>query len=288
MKPTRGPTILASLLLSACVNGSLAPSGAGSASADPSIGESSPEPPATVGGTAPATPDAAGPLSRDGIAEVVTDDLVVRSLPEISARSTVAPTALSTGHLLYVLDGPVAADGYEWYQVAPFDEFLSDVASEAPRLGWVAAGRPDEPWIAPWAGDCPEPTLDEIRWRSPYLTLACFGDEQLTLQGTLGDCGDIYPGILEPMWLANHHCFLLPSDLADGLFSGLVVRQEGEILDSLAKGAAVRVLGHFDHPAARTCVEHTLQGEEPTPPELLVLYCRSQFVATDVTTITAP
>jgi hypothetical protein len=229
-----------------------------------------------------------GALAPDRLAEVVTDDLVVRSLPEISARSTIAPTRLSTGKLLLVLDGPVAADGYEWYQVAPFDEFLSDVASEAPSLGWVAAGRTGEVWIAPWTEDCPGPTLDEIWSRSPFLRLACFRDDAIVLEGILGDCDDVVPGIVEPRWLANHGCRLLRFGGPDELSRDLIVRQESGNLDSLDKGVALRVIGHFDDPAAQTCVESTLPGEEPTAPQLLVLRCRAEFVATDVMVISAP
>jgi hypothetical protein len=125
--------------------------------------------------------------------------------------------------------------------------------------------------------------------RSQYIALACFGDEELKLQGTLGDCSDFVPGIVEPMWLANHHCWLLSFNLAAGPFAGWLLHQDGEVLDSLVKGVVIRVVGHFDDPAAQACVEFTsLQGQEPTPPELVVLYCRTQFVATDITEITAP
>jgi hypothetical protein len=231
----------------------------------------------------------AGALARDGIADVVTDDLVVRSLPEISPQSIIAPVALSKGKLLYVLDGPVAADGFEWYRVAPFDEFLSDIPSEAPKLGWVAAGRSGEVWIAPWTGECPKPTLEELRFRAPSLRLACFGDDELTLQGILGDCSYVVPGTVSPAWLANFFCVLVPFDFEEDLFAGMLLRQEGEIPESLGKGLAVRVIGHVDHSAAQECVEGApLPGEEPTPPELVVLYCRTQFVATDVAEITAP
>jgi hypothetical protein len=289
MKPTPRALTLVSLLLSACVNGSLAPSGAGHPSASASAHESTGEPGATANDTPAPTAHSAGALARDGIAEVVTDDLVVRSLPQISAQSIIAPIPLSKGKLLFVLDGPVVADNYEWYHVAPFDEYLSDIGAEAPKPGWVAAGANGEVWIAPWTGRCPESTLDEIRGRSQYMALACFGDDELTLQGTLGDCSDFVPGIVEPMWLANHHCWLLSFNLAAGPFAGWLLHQDGEVLDSLAKGVAIRVVGHFDDPAAQACVEFTsLQGQEPTPPELVVLYCRTQFAATDVTEITAP
>jgi hypothetical protein len=292
MKPTPRALTLVSLLLSACVNGSLAPSGTGHPSASPSAHESTGEPGATAEGTPAPAAHSAGALARDGIAEVVTDDLVVRSLPEISAQSIIAPIPLSKGKLLFVLDGPVVKSGFEWYRVAPFDEFLSDTASEPLKPGWVAAGRSGEVWIAPWTGRCPEPTLDDIRGRSPYLALACFGNDELALQGILGDCGDFVPGIVEPMWLANHYCWLLSFDRAAGPFDGWIVHQEGAILnelDKVAKGVALRVLGHFDDPAAQTCIEFTpLPGVPPTPPELVVLYCRIQFAATDITEIPAP
>ena len=85
------------------------------------------------------TPLPVGRLASDGIAQVVTDNLVVRSLPQISDSSEIHPVRLFEPKLLFVLDGPVAADGYDWYLVAPFEEFVSDVATDEPRIGWVAA-----------------------------------------------------------------------------------------------------------------------------------------------------
>lgn len=219
---------------------------------------------------------------------MVTNDLVVRSLPEISAESIIDPIMLSEGKLLFVLNGPVAADGFDWYRVAPFDEFLSDIASEAPRLGWVAAGKDGEIWIAPWMGECPAPTLEEIRWRWSSLRVACFGDDELTLEGTIGECSYTVPGTISPEWLANFHCPLLPFDFEEGPFGGLPIHREDQTTGIQDVGVAVRVVGHFDHSAARTCIEHALEGEEPTPPELLILYCRGEFVMTDITEIARP
>jgi hypothetical protein len=54
------------------------------------------------------------------------------------------------------------------------------------------------------------------------------------------------------------------------------------------RGEPVRVIGQFDDPAARTCLEHTLTGEEPTPLDLVILRCRSRFVAIDVQAIAGP
>jgi hypothetical protein len=52
---------------------------------------------------------------------VVTTDLVVRSEPGTHDGSRILPTRLNGPTLLYVVDGPVQADGYDWYLVQPFD-----------------------------------------------------------------------------------------------------------------------------------------------------------------------
>ena len=59
-------------------------------------------------------------LGPAGVAMVVTTDLVVRSEPAISDTSSISPDSLDAPMLLYVVDGPVAADGYDWYLVKPF------------------------------------------------------------------------------------------------------------------------------------------------------------------------
>jgi hypothetical protein len=47
----------------------------------------------------------------------------------------------------------------------------------------------------------------------------------------------------------------------------------------------VRVEGHFDDPSARTCTRVPLEGEPVPIPELVVLDCRTQFVATAITAL---
>jgi hypothetical protein len=47
-------------------------------------------------------------------------------------------------------------------------------------------------------------------------------------------------------------------------------------------GTAVSVIGHFDDPAAATCMIKDAPGTEPMPPEQVVLSCRTFFVVTDV------
>ena len=95
------------------------------------------------------------PLVAGDIAEVVTNDLVVRSLPEISDQSVIHRARLDAGKRLFVLDGPVAADGYDWYRVQPFGRDANR-GINWPPAGWVAAGsQQGEPWIVAHTVGCP-------------------------------------------------------------------------------------------------------------------------------------
>ncbi len=281
MKPSSA-LLVACLLLSACgsagVSISLSPSSSGPLANQPAAAPS-----ATAEATPSATTRVVGALATDGIAEVVTNDLVVRSLPEISEESIMDPVRLSDGKLLFVLDGPVTADGYDWYQVSPFDATLSDIADGSPRLGWVAAGGDGEEWIAPWSADCPEASVTALRYTPLPLLVGCFGDRELTLEGELGDCTHIVPGTVSPDWLTTTFCILYEDNYSGGLvgpFTFHLPPEDFEVHEG--KGQQVRITGRFDHPSAQTCEHHPLEDEEPEPPELVVLGCRGRFVVTEI------
>jgi spore germination protein YaaH len=91
--------------------------------------------------TAPA-PGAA--LAIGGFASISTSALNVRSGAGVGF--TVLST-LQSGSLVAVLAGPVAAGGYQWYQVQ-FD-FTEWPSARYPRRGWVAAGSSTAPYLAP-------------------------------------------------------------------------------------------------------------------------------------------
>jgi hypothetical protein len=224
-----------------------------------------------------------GALAPDGIAEVVTSDLVVRSLPEISEESIIDPVRLSDGKLLFVLDGPVTADGHDWYRVAPFDVPLSDIADGSPRLGWVAAAGDGEEWIAPWAGGCPEASVPDLRNNPVYLRVACFGGRELSLEGELGDCDYTVPGTVSPDWLSTAFCLLYEDNYQGDLVGPFTFHLPPEDFE-MKEGnrQQVRITGRFDHPAAQTCEHHPLEDEEPLPPALVVLGCRGAFVVTQI------
>jgi hypothetical protein len=217
----------------------------------------------------------------------------VRSLPEISDSSVIDPVRLSTPTLLFIVDGPVMADGYDWYLVQPFEPELGDVPTDW-TFGWVAAGDRTgaEAWIAPAALECPRPTVDDIRRMAPEARLACFGDEQLALEGRFGGC---FAG-MTPVWLQVHGCALLPLDpipagSPDPGHLGLRFVDTIQIPHD-QPGAFITVRGHFDDPRANSCgwgddaffEESGGVGPTPSPkPEEVILWCRTEFVATDIT-----
>jgi hypothetical protein len=262
--------------------------------ASPSPVETAPtSPSATPSESSEQTPAASPDLRPDAVAQVVTTDLVVRSLPEISDSSVMHAERLSSPTLLYIVDGPVTADGYDWYLVQPFESELGDVRTDWP-FGWVAAGDRTgaEEWIAPAMLECPRPTVDDIRRMAPEARLACFGDEQLALQGRFGGC---FAG-MTPVWLQVHGCALLPLDPipAGSPDPGHLRLRFVDMIEIPhdQPGAFITVRGHFDDPRANSCAWgddaffEESGGVGPTPPpkpEEVILWCRTEFVATDIT-----
>lgn len=245
----------------------------------------------------PEQPDALGP---DSVASVVTTDLVVRSRPEISDESEILSPSLSSPTLLYVVDGPVTASGYDWYQVHPFGMHYLDFMTGAPPFGWVAAAsREGEPWIAAATPECPSTDVDTvrvdtIRAMTNIALLACFGGtEDLTLEGEFGGCFVADPAAIEPGWLYQTGCSLVPPGYQLGQVlpdpGGLPMRFAADVpIPFDLEGELVRVAGRFDDPIARTCEPVAIDGEEfggvtqSIEPAQAVLLCRAQFVVTQV------
>ena len=57
-------------------------------------------------------------------------------------------------------------------------------------------------------------------WRQrPLALLACFGDQQLTLEGVHEGYSYVVPGFTEPLWLNTESCELLPFDVPSDAFA---------------------------------------------------------------------
>ena len=275
--------VIGALVLAACGTASSSPTADGSVAAtlSPSAAPSSSAPSPS---SSPAAPSG---LPPDSLAVVVTDNLVVRSLPEISDRSTIDPIYLQEGHYLFVLEGPVGGNGYDWYRVAPFQPCCTDFVEPAPLLGWVAAGSKDgEAWIRATNEGCAfvNPEANPY-WQPDLVALSCLGDREIVFEGTLDGCAGVVPGNIEPAWLAEGYCGLLPEGFEPGeigpSFLPFHVLPDGPVLPG--PDASIRVIGHLDDPAAATCRAVRQTDEEPIPPEIVVLRCRGAFVVTEIT-----
>lgn len=212
------------------------------------------------------------------------DAVRVRSQPRISDDSFKEEPPLPIGTALYVLDGPVSASGYEWYNVA-------QLTSRALPSGWVAsASRDGEPWIAPAAFDCPPVPIDfrSLTALPEGAGLACFSRVPITVQARLISCNcDIDGAWYTPEWFhLNDNSPLLvepgvtrvPRDMAD--WFGLNMDPAGQHPDVLPVGEVVEVTGIFDHPAAATCTRTEMDGD-PGPSQ----GCRLEFAVTRLVAI---
>jgi hypothetical protein len=257
------------LLAAFCVLTACSPAGNPSALTSPSASSPAFAPTAT----APATPTSVATpiptttepkLAVDAFAKVVTTDLVVRSAPGTGKDSDIYGTVDNLK--AYVLDGPIHADGYEWWLIVP----TSFYQYEPPPSGWVAAGREDERWLTPATVDCQEPPSPDGQ---PVIASAelveCYGGTDLTLRGTLDGCA-----AAADVGAWQHGCSLrfCAPDLCETTFDDPRIIVHFEELPPTFEGR-IRLTGHFDDSVAKRC------GDDDDPLwRLYVFYCRTHFV----------
>ena len=289
MRPslTLAALIVATLLVGAC-RSSLTPVSEG-ATAGPSVTPSLFDPPSPS-----VTPSSAPGSTRSHAAEpaptqsfvgsVVTtlanDGLRVRSKPRVSDDSQKLEPLLAFGSLLRVLDGPVSASGYAWYDVVP-------LASRNLPSGWVAsADRDGTPWIAPGTFDCP-PVPKDVRSLAALpsgVGLVCFPRVPITVVARLIWCncnmdGSWYTpswfflGSGSPHLLVDADVSTVPPDVADWLVLNLDPASEHP--DALPVDQIVEVTGVFDHPGASTCTRTDMDGDPVSSQG-----CRLEFAVT--------
>jgi hypothetical protein len=229
--------------------------------------------------------DATSPEPIDSlVGSVVTtladDGLRVRSAPRVSDDSLKFEPLLPLGSPLYVLEGPVSASGYAWYNVVPL------TSGELPS-GWVAsADRDGQPWIEAGEFDCPPVPTDfrSLASLPPGVGLACFPRLPITVEARVIPCNcDIDGPWYTPSWfflgsgspdlLVAPDVTTVPSDPGDWFVLNL--DPTGEHPDVLPAGQVVEVTGIFDHPAASSCTRTEMDGQ-PAPSQR----CRLAFAVT--------
>ena len=238
-----------------------------SASPEPSL---SPEPTPSV---APSpSPSPVPSLAVDVPAVTLVGDLRVRSLPTVGASSERLEPLLPANARILIIEGPVAADGYNWYHVLPYDSTYPS--------GWVAgASRELEPWIAEDETACPELPLDatELAALVPYGGLACFGNQEIQLTGELEcELADVDHTVGGPSWL--HHDRYCTMDLGT---STMAINDGGMPVEYGPGRSNGVVTGHFADPESSTC-EVAIEDVDPPPdPAEIIAGCRAMFVGTD-------
>jgi len=269
--------------------------------------------PSTEPSTTPATTPAASvepsasvpgdsvPIPSDTYARVATDDLRVRSKPGVSDDSKKLGPLLQEGTLVLVVDGPVQASGYDWYQVQPL--LRSDLQEEVDPFGWVAmAGKDGEPWLVPEAIPCPPAPndYDELSNLSPiaenYYGITCFSGREFTFKARLGApetlCGTEPGWGVDPAWFDN--CgqplnYLVTVDGDGGIATAWLPDVDLSIApewdDPIDQWPIVEVTGMYDHASAQNCRNRQNNPEAgPIEPDaaLTRLNCRSRFVVTSM------
>jgi len=231
-----------------------------------------------------ATPSAttAGMNLIDKLVAVVTDDLVVRSSPGTSSDSEIYPARLNAPTIVYVIDGPEHAGGYDWYLVDPLALPCYLECGVAQRPGWVAAaGKDGERWLAedPESAGCPQPALGALSRAYPQLWLYCFGSRELTLNGVVGVESTEAP----PGWPWAHRIGLYEPGYSGPVtgcvdacnIPSLTIAFDGEhgVPSPLS---ATGVTGHFDDAKADECRSSSTEVDQ----RILAHECRKVFVVT--------
>ncbi len=238
-------------------------------------------PPATAASST--TP---GKTLVDTAVVTVVDGVRVRSQPRVSDDSFKYEPVLPLGTPLYVLNGPVAASDYTWYEVVPLTSRL-DL-----HKGWVAtASRSGEPWLAARDFACPPMPSDlrSLRALPSSVGLACFPRVPITVQARLIGCNCEMDGpTYSPGWfgLGSGYKLLVepevtrpPADAARWFI--LELDPAGQHPGVLPVGEVVEVTGIFDHPAAAACTGNV--GVDDTP--VSTQDCRLQFAVTRLVTV---
>jgi hypothetical protein len=229
---------------------------------------------------APSAPDAE--FAVPSLVATVVADVRVRSEPGLAASSQKLTPLLPIGTELAVLSGPVAADGYHWYEITPL------VSRGVLPSGWVAASsRSGEPWLTARSPECPAipTTFAALAALPPALGLVCFPRTPITVEARIVPCDcDIDGDWFDPSWFTDVSGGNLLIDPARTT-ADPHVRMFWLYLDAAARrpetlpsGHVVTVTGMFDHPAAEDCVRHPYYPESALPTGS----CRLNWAVTEI------
>jgi hypothetical protein len=265
----------------------------------PTASPASPVPPTPSSGpsASPAKPPVT--FSAGDVAVTVESDVRMRTKPGLGADSDRFEPLLPEGTGLYVLSGPEAASGYQWYEVSPIAFGVTGIAGQpdtvvgAGSTGWVAAASRDGvPWLAHGNATCPATPTDVMTLARLTIgeRLACFSQVPITVRARVLGCNcEVDPGLsTRPAWWAGEDKLVLVppgasaalKDWPTGLdYLWLRLHPDAAHPVPLGPGGTVTVTGMFDHPDATRCTWQEPDGDGTFK---LLEACRYWFVTTSI------
>ncbi len=255
-----------------------------------------------AGGPAPIS----AAVAVDDWAEVIVDEVNLRQCPSVDALSY---GRLPRGSAGLVVAGPVEADGYAWYALAapgiPFGSGCEFVMEDPTLIqcpdwfGWVAsADAAGDPWLAQAELQCPPipQSVEEMAAIPAGVRLACHAGETITFDALIAPPGVqlCEPGYaVTPEWLdpcATQVLSTEPYGILAHLHpdAGTCDPRTHEPAETCPyaglEGSVVTVEGHFDDPAATSCVGEDLGLYDIgiLDQAAIVYECRLAFVLTAV------
>jgi hypothetical protein len=239
-------------------------------------------------------------LAPNAFARVVPASVNVREQPSLDSPNVGIPiidaaplpatvgTATGSEHV-YILEGPVEADGFEWFRVAPI-EYEGYIGIGPYFIGWMASGDGVDPWLVV-ENPCPEGpmTLTDLTYTSTTTDwatrLGCFRGQEFTLSGWFPELPPDFetsgPCAADPS-VAHFFCNYAAYDIRPiemsfyddrnaNRLDFVVIPESGIVTPS--RGQWIEITGHWDDPASALCA---------TEGDLETLSCRIQFVISSV------
>lgn len=220
-------------------------------------------------------------LIPDAMVEVMVDGLEIRVAPAADAARAQSDLTLRRGDEVLLVDGPVAADGQEWYLVQSVIG-----GQEAAAFGWVAAASPTG---VVWIDDISEehcPVVpDDVRQlgvTADELLLHCFGATELAFELDSGvSCHTFEGPLVKPAWFSLD-CGSLSGDACGSCAIPLAVDPRFGALPAEQERGRWAFRGHFDDAAASTCRLADASGARAIDLARVVHRCRTTFVLTSL------
>ena len=274
------------------------------------VASASPTAQPSVTPTVEPTPIPCEALAPDCLARVWVNGLSLRADPGLDGEKLRELSELTPA---FIVRGPVAEDGYDWYEIAGIGSTETACAAAPPSgeldpltcptwFGWAAAGDIDgTPWLQWDDVNCHESPMNlellaSYGWNE---RLRCYADGTVTVwawwPGPLDDGECVATGDDSSRWLYCVGLYGVPlwtddTEPSSGLGSlGLMVSIDpASGVTMPAADQWVEVVGHFDDPAAAGCPEVAQLEPRSTAADEAVLQCRAQFVVESVAVLNVP